>query len=144
MNPLAHSHSCLGSQKSADREDSGWPCRLGLFFRSGILSVDAPLRNFSRGLLIGSHCSGAHRRLRSASTASPKQTELGNNDGRASSTPKSFCYLQKQISRVSLAQSVGFTCGIQLLGSCVHNRNHHSALGASLFTVIAKKTDICH
>jgi hypothetical protein len=28
-------------------------------FLSGILSVDAPLRNFSRGLLIGSHCSGA-------------------------------------------------------------------------------------
>lgn len=45
---------------------SPWP------FLSGILSVDAPLRNFSRGLLIGSHCSGAfltahqqhHRRRR--------------------------------------------------------------------------------
>lgn len=83
---------------------SPWP------FLSGILSVDAPLRNFSRGLLIGSHCSGAfiaahqqhHRRRRI----------LAITMGRDSSALRSFCYLQKQISRVSIAQSVGFTCGI--------------------------------
>jgi hypothetical protein len=113
---------------------SPWP------FLSGILSVDAPLRNFSRGLLIGSHCSGAfiaahqqhHRRRRS----------LATKMGRDSSALRSFCYLQKQISRVSIAQSAGFTCGIQLLGSCVHNCHHHSALDSPLdyplFTVIAE------